>query len=225
MSNERDQVLTACQALGAHGLGGVIGGHVSVRVPGKQEYWTNVLDKCFEEIELEDVVKLDFDGNQLAGDRKISPGIGFHHGIYKLRQDVHSVVHTHGFWVTAQSAFARAPKMWHNLCTYFWEKTAIAPDDTIEAIAPALRQTDVAIIIPWHGAITVGSDVGEAAALHATFAYAAQLDVTLSATQAEPMPVAQCAHVRALIEQADYLTLTWELMKRKVERQHRGALV
>ena len=65
MSNERDQVLTACQALGAHGLGGVIGGHVSVRVPGKQEYWTNVLDKCFEEIELEDVVKLDFDGNQL----------------------------------------------------------------------------------------------------------------------------------------------------------------
>jgi L-fuculose-phosphate aldolase len=88
-----------------------------------------------------------------------------------------------------------------------------------------LRQTDVAIIIPWHGAITVGSDVGEAAALHATFAYAAQLDVTLSATQAEPMPVAQCAHVRALIEQADYLTLTWELMKRKVERQHRGALV
>lgn len=115
--------------------------------------------------------------------------------------------------------------MWHNLCTYFWEKTAIAPDDTIEAIAPALRQTDVAIIIPWHGAITVGSDVGEAVALHATFAYAAQLDVTLSATQAEPMPVAQCAHVRALIEQADYLTLTWELMKRKVERQHRGALV
>jgi len=219
MAVQREEVLIACKALGAHGLGGVIGGHVSVRVPGRREYWTNVLDKCFEEMELEDIVALDFEGNQIAGDRTISPGIGFHHGIYKHRPDVNAVVHTHGFWVTAQSAFARPPKMWHNLCTYFWGKTAIAPDDTIEAIAPALRPQDVAIIIPWHGAITVGRDIGDAAALHATFAYASRLDVSLSATSAEPMPESQCAHMRALVEKANYLRLTWELMKRQSEQK------
>jgi L-fuculose-phosphate aldolase len=225
MSQEREDVLIACHALGAHGLGGVIGGHVSIRVPGERAYWTNVLDKTFEETTFEDIVKLDFEGNQIAGDRKISPGIGFHHGIYMHRPDVNAVVHTHGFWVTAQSAFARPPKMWHNLCTYFWKKTAVAPDDTIEAIAPALSKDDVAIIIPWHGAITVGNDIGHAAALHATFDYACKLDVTMGATSAEPMPESQCAHMRSLIEKADYLRLTWNLMKRRVNEANIPSLV
>lgn len=223
----RDDVLEACRALAAYGLGPGIGGHVSIRIPGERAYWTNLLDRSFEEMTIDDIVLLDFEGTVLdgGGGRDVSPGIGFHPGIYSLRDDVGAIVHTHGFWITAQSAFARPPKIWHNLCTYFVGRTAVAPDDDIESIAPALTGTDVAIVIPWHGAITVGRTIGEAAALHVTFDYACRLDVTMANTGAEPMPDDVHARILALVKTADYLDNTWQLMKRKGARAFNGEAV
>lgn len=215
----RHDVLATCRAMGARGYGGVIGGHVSARVPGEDRYWTNVLDRAFEEMTIDDIVLMDFQGNVIDGGRGVSPGIDFHQGIYQRRPDLHAVVHTHGFWVTAQSAFARPPKMWHNLCTYFYQRTAVAPDDSLESIAAAMGDEDVAIIIPWHGAITAGIDLGQAAALHATFEYACRLDVTMAGTGAEPMPEASVLKMRTLVESADYLTLTGELLLRSVDAE------
>ena len=216
-SQLRDDVLAVCRALGARGYGGVIGGHVSARVPGEDRYWTNVLDRAFEEMTTDDIVLMDFDGNVVDGGRGVSPGIDFHQGIYQRRPDLQAVVHTHGFWITAQSAFARPPLMWHNLCTYFYGRTAVAPDDSLESIAAAMGDDDVAIVIPWHGAITAGRDLGEATALHATFEYASRLDVTLAGTGAEPMPEESCLKMRALVESANYLELTYDLILRGAE--------
>lgn len=210
-----EQVLEACLALAAYGLGSGIGGHVSIRVPGERRYVTNLLDKPFETMDLDDMVELDFEGNVLSSNRQVSPGIGFHPGIYELRPDVNAVVHTHGFWVTAQSAFNRPPKIWHNLATFFHGRTAVSPTDEIAHIAPSLRPGDVAIVIPWHGAITIGSSIGEACALHHTWDYVARLDVTLDPTSAEPMPEENVAGIKALVAKANYLDHTWEMMRRK----------
>jgi L-fuculose-phosphate aldolase len=192
----------------------VIGGHVSARVPGEELYWTNVLDRAFEEMTIDDIVLMNFAGEVVDASRAISPGIDFHRGIYQRRADINAVVHTHAFWITAQSAFNRPPKMWHNLSTYFYRRTAVAPDDTLASISAALGDDDNAIVIPWHGAITVGVDLAEAAALHATFEYAARLDVAMAPTGASPMPEESCLKMRALVESADYLRLTYELLVR-----------
>lgn len=216
----RSQVLEACHALAAYELGPGIGGHVSMRVPGEERYWVNVLDRCFEEMTSDDIVLMDFDGTVIEAGRTISPGIGFHPGIYRIRPDVGAIVHTHGYWVTAQSAFARPPQSWHNLSTYFQGRTAVAPDDDIESIAPALGSDDIAIVIPWHGAITVDAELGIAAALHVTFDYACKLDVTLSDSSATPMPDDHLQHIRQLLGTANYLELTWDLMRRKAARAH-----
>ena len=224
-AEQRREVLEACHGLAAYGLGSGIGGHVSVRVPGEDLYWVNVLDRSFEEMTLDDIVLLDFEGNVIEAGRTISPGIGFHPGIYRLRQEAGAVVHTHGYWVTAQSAFNRPPRAWHNLATYFHERTAVAPDDDIESIAPALGDDDIAIVIPWHGAITIGRDVGEAAALHVTFDYVCRLDVTLASSSAEPMPDEHGRAIQKLLGKANYLELTWDLMRRKAARAHDGKVV
>ena len=223
--DQQRQVLEACHGLAAYGLGSGIGGHVSVRVPGEERYWTNVLDRSFEEMAAGDIVLMDFEGNVLDADRTISPGIGFHPGIYRLRADAGAVVHTHGYWVTAQSAFNRPPRAWHNLATYFHGRTAVAPDDDIDSIAPALGESDIAIVIPWHGAITIGADVGDAAALHVTFDYACRLDVTLTGSPADPMPDEHGRAVQRLLGEANYLELTWDLMRRKAARAHNGDVV
>ncbi|MBF6620353.1 MAG: class II aldolase/adducin family protein [Patulibacter sp.] len=225
-SPEQELALQACRGLAAYGLGPAIGGHVSIRVPGKEQYWTNKLNKTFEEMQLEDIVLLDFEGNAVDPDVVVSPGIGFHHGIYKLRPDVNAIVHTHGYWVTAQSAFGREPRMLHNMSTYFHNRTAIAPDDEIDAIAPAMKDDDIAIIIPWHGAITMGKSIGDAAALHVTFDYCCRLDVELAGAKDVPtMPEDHAVAVQKLLGKAAYLDLTWDLIVRKGERCYDGEVV
>lgn len=220
----RMQVLEACHALAAYDLGPGIGGHVSVRVPGQEAYWVNALDRAFGEMTVDDIVLLDFDNNVLKADRTVSVGIGFHPGIYRLRPDVGAIVHTHGYWVTAQSAYARPPQPWHNLSTYFHDRTAVAPDDEIEAIAPAMKDGDIAIIIPWHGAITIGDDIGSAAARHVTFDYACRLDVTLSDTSAKPMPDDHLRQIKKLLTKTNYHELTWDLMRRRAARATTAAV-
>lgn len=212
----RDATLEAAIALAAHGMGTGIGGHVSMRVPGTDRYWTNILDRTFEEMTEEDIVLLEADGTPVSADRPISPAISFHGGIYSLRPDVNGIVHSHGYWMTAQSAYGRPPKMWHNLSTFFYERTAISPGEDFDSIAPALGPRDVAIVMPWHGAITLGPTIGDAAALHVTFDYACRLDLDLSGSSAPEMPEAECLSMRRILEEeADYLSLTWELMRRK----------
>lgn len=49
--------------LAAYGLGPGIGGHVSVRVPGKRQFHINAFDRSFEEMRQQDIALLDFDGH------------------------------------------------------------------------------------------------------------------------------------------------------------------
>jgi ribulose-5-phosphate 4-epimerase/fuculose-1-phosphate aldolase len=109
----------------------------------------------------------------------------------------------------------------HNMATYFRGRTALAPDDEIKSIAPAMKDGDVCIIIPWHGSITMGADIAEAAALHSTLDYVARLDVQ-SPADAPEMPEDHALAVEALLEKADYLNLTWELLQRKAARAYDG---
>ncbi len=208
------QVLETVHGLAAYGLGPNIGGHVSVRVPGKRQFHINAFDRSFEEMRLQDIALLDFDGRVLECDSMVSLGQTFHHGIYQQREDVNAIVHTHGFWLTAQTAFGRPVRNLHNLCTYFDGRTCVSPDDDFASIGPALRSDDVAIIIPWHGAITVGKDLARAASLHVTLDYAARLDVTLPA-HTPVMPPEMCAHVKSVLARANYLDVTWDLIRRK----------
>lgn len=211
------QVLEACKGLAAYGLGEGIGGHVSVKYPDEPYFYMNVLERTFEEMQLEDVILLDFDGKPVNSNRSPSPGVDFHHGIYKQRPDVQSVVHSHGFWITAQAAFARPPRIFHNVSAVFYERTAISPNDDFLSIAQALSEDDIAIVIPWHGAITIGRSLGEAVARHVVFDYTAQMDVTLP-PHTPTMPHNQCADLRALVEGAGYYEETWKLVQRKASR-------
>jgi L-fuculose-phosphate aldolase len=220
----QSQVLEAIHGLAAYGLGSGIGGHVSVRVPGQSLFYINAFDKTFEEMQLRDIALLNFDGDVVECDTRVSPGLTFHHGIYKQRQDVQAIVHTHGFWITSQSAFGRPPRNLHNLCTYFNGRTCVSPSDDFTAIGPSLKDHDLAIVIPWHGAITIASTLGDAAALHVTLDYACRLDVTLPG-DTPVMPEGLVHEMQVILGKANYLDLTWNLIRRKGSDFHNGSRV
>ena len=211
-------LVVACRALAARGCDTGIGGHVSARDPESDEFWINNFDCTLGEVTINDVVKLDHKGKNLTNDRVISQGWEFHAGIYKQRPDVNSIVHTHGFWVTALASLQRPLRMRHNLCTLFYEDQVMSPDDSFDSIARAIGLAST-IIIPWHGAITVARSIGRAAALQATLEDMAKLDVTLDQSAARELPEAARLPLRKLIdEEACYLEKTWELMTREADR-------
>jgi len=195
-------------------MGSLIGGHVSIRVPGEDAYYCNAFDRAMSEVTPDDILKVAFDGRVLTPGRYVSQGLTFHSGIYQLRPDVNCVTHTHGVWITAQAGLARPPLMWHNLATYFKDDCAMCEDDTFEAIAPALGDKST-ILIPWHGAITVGDTVSRSVGLHHTLEFVARLDVQLAGTGASPMPEEMIPNIRETVLRANYLEETWKLVQRR----------
>lgn len=210
-----DDVVTACRGLAAYGCGSGIGGHVSVRCPGGEGFFINAFDRTLGEMTSADILKLDFAGRLIGEPRVVSLGWEFHAGIYGMREDVDAIVHSHGFWVTSLASLARPLKMRHNLCTLFHEDMVMSPDDRFENIGPALG-TASTILIPWHGAITVGRSLPRAAALHVTLEEMARLDITVSPLDPPEIPEDARLGLRKLVdESAGYLEQTWELMRRK----------
>jgi L-fuculose-phosphate aldolase len=212
----RRQLVHACRGLGAFGMGDLVGGgHISARLPGADACISHVFDRALTEITPDDVVKVSFDGTVSSPGRQASAGLSFHKSIYEHRPDVNAVVHAHAPWITAQSAFGRAPRMWNNHATLFAARDcAISPDGLLESIAPALRDKST-VIIPWHGAVTVGADIEIAAALHLLLEWVCRLDVMLSGTPASPMPDESVAEMRGLLDKVPLLEETWSLIERR----------
>ncbi len=214
--NTKEEIVIACQALGLRGCGSGIGGHVSIRVPGEEALWINVFDRTLSEITIDDVLLIDFDGNVIEGNREVSVGHEFHPGIYRVRKDVNSIVHTHGPWGTALAGLARPLKIRANLACFFHNDQALSPDDSFASIGPVIGNANT-VIIPWHGCITVGTTIARATALHSTFEDMARLDVLLEPSDPPEIPVEWRDHLRELVDtRAGYLEQTWELMKRQV---------
>src|SRR5947199_4746600 len=75
-------------------------GNISIRLNEKEILCTpTMVSKGF--MKPEDVCKVDYDGNQLAGTRKRSSEILLHLAVYKNRPDVNGVVHCHPPHATA----------------------------------------------------------------------------------------------------------------------------
>jgi L-fuculose-phosphate aldolase len=212
----KEKLVIASQALGLRGCGTGIGGHVSIRVPGEEALWINAFDRTLSEITIDDVLMIDFKGNIIEGGREVSVGYAFHPGIYKVREDVNSIVHTHGPWGTALGGLARPLKIRANLACFFHNDQALSPDDSFSSIGPVIGEANT-VIIPWHGCITVGTTIGRATALHATLEDMARLDVLLEPSGAPEIPLEWRDRIKDLVDnKAGYLEQTWELMKRQV---------
>jgi len=80
------------------------GGNISCRVPGENAILIKGSGSAFRDMTVDDVVKIDLDGNHLEGEGKKSKEWRFHAGIYKERPDVNVVIHVHPPYSTAISA-------------------------------------------------------------------------------------------------------------------------
>lgn len=78
-------------------------GNISCRVPGENTIAITPTGMSYDTLIPEDIVILDLEGNQISGSRKPSIEVPLHLAIYKAREDIHAIVHTHSAYATAMA--------------------------------------------------------------------------------------------------------------------------
>src|ERR1700756_2325434 len=113
----------------------------------------------------EDVCKVDYDGNQLAGKRKRTSEVLLHLVFYKQRPDVHAVVHCHPPHATAFAvAHEPIPKCVLPEVEVFLGEVPVAEYETpgttkfAETIAPYVKDCNT-ILLANHGTVSWGTTV------------------------------------------------------------------
>jgi len=151
------------------GLVSAIGGNVSARFPGKEEFWITPSGIFKGNLRSEDLVKVDLDGNVLEGSVKPSIEWPVHATIYKLRSDVNAVIHAHNPITTGLAMGGIPPKMITIEAVVFLRKVPVinfalpGTDKLAEEVAKAVKETTVkALVLQNHGVIGLGRNLVEA---------------------------------------------------------------
>jgi ribulose-5-phosphate 4-epimerase/fuculose-1-phosphate aldolase len=173
MDDPIDTVVKASAALAAAGLSDMVWGHASVRDPDSRGVWMKASGWAFEEIDHDKVVLVDSAGTVLSGAGQRHLEFHIHTAILAARSDVHCVVHTHAATVNAFASLGRdlhpishdgVPFAYPQLPRFTKTGALIATPELGRTLATALGDAN-AILIPNHGAVTVGPDAATAVML------------------------------------------------------------
>ena len=173
-------------------------GHPSYRIPGTNHLY--VLGHIHEEgrtlfdTSAEDIITVDLDGNLVEGDHNPPGEIYIHTEIYKARDDINSVLHTHSP-VTMALGIAGIPvkAVWLNAVVFgqgvpiFESACQIDTQENGQKLAAVLGN-HMAVMLKGHGAATVGLSIE----------HACSIALNLEKTAKLMLMASQCGQVQAL---------------------------
>jgi len=158
-------------------------GNISVRLPDGNVLATpTAISKGY--MSEEDLVVVDAEGNKLEGERKASSEIAMHLLIYKLRPDIHAVVHAHPPCATGYAAAgvpltkALISEVVLSLgCIPLAKYGTPGTPELTQAIRPYIPHYD-ALLLANHGVVTYGADIYQAHGKMETVEHFARISLT-----------------------------------------------
>ncbi|MEW6671889.1 MAG: class II aldolase/adducin family protein [Thermodesulfobacteriota bacterium] len=174
----------ACKILVMTGHGNLTMGHITARRPGDDFLHMNPHDLGLEEMTPEDMILIDFEGNQLAGAGRKHSEFPIHTEIYKKNPHIHCVIHTHPFYCIALSAAG------HTIQTISHEGSLFSNIPVFKETTLLIRSVELggkvagalgghrALLMQNHGVVVAGTSVEEATVYAALLERAAKLQVT-----------------------------------------------
>jgi L-fuculose-phosphate aldolase len=166
----KEKVAFACKILVVQGLADFLG-HVSCKIPGTESVLISPRATDLAGIRKEDILTVNLKGDVVEGDGKPPSELPIHLSIYRLRQDVGSVIHTHPKFATLFSIVEEPIVPVHHLGVPFIDGVPLFDDyglidDTAmaERLAMALGNKK-AVLLKNHGIVVVGRTVEEACIL------------------------------------------------------------
>lgn len=165
----RDEVILTCRALTTRGLTHGKSGNVSVR-RDSQHFFVSPSGILYDALRVDDVPLVDLSGRWYGRCRPSSEW-RFHRDIFRAREDVGAVVHTHSLHATALACHGRGiPSFHYMVAVAGGDDIRCAPYHTFgsqelsDAALFALKDRK-ACLLANHGVIAVGADLGAALAL------------------------------------------------------------
>lgn len=194
----KEKLVLAHKIMAAAGVLQMNLGHASVRLPETNRVLIlghlHDVGKVFETATVDDLSVMDLEGNHLEGDLE-PPGERYiHSGIYRLRPDVHAVVHAHPFSAVACTIAGQDIFPVGHWGTVFAPKVPVYPSsEQIESqemgedIAEVMGNSS-AVMLSHHGAATSGKFLEQAVAVMLSLEHAAKL-IAEACKMGTPIPL------------------------------------
>jgi len=162
------QVALMCRMLFKEGWNDHIAGHITFQ-QSDGTILTNPWELAWDEISASDIVSIDGEGTIVDGEWNITPAIGLHLQLHKLRPDVRVVIHNHPHWSSIWSNLHRVPPVYDQtaahcgveLPLYNEYQGTLEDEDKNQAAARALGNARWALLAN-HGSLVVGKDLRQA---------------------------------------------------------------
>jgi L-fuculose-phosphate aldolase len=225
----KQKLIIAGKVLVAEGQDDFTRGHISMRVPGNPKlFFMKPHSMGLDEITAKNILTIDLEGNVVAGTARRHSEVYIHSEIFKVRQDVNCVIHTHPPYAVAFSATGHAMKGYSQPGAMFCGEVG-AYTDTITLIrshamgagvAKALG-TGRAALLKNHGVVVVGRNIEEAVVSIIMLEEAARIQLIAEASGelAPEFPPDDIAKFKREIGQPEQFAINFDYLARRVKRR------
>ncbi len=166
LEEAREAVRSAAIAMATSGLATGSSGNVSLRLADRVLITASGIP--YTDLEVDQVIEIDMEGNQLSGSGKPSSEWRMHVAIYRHRNDVSAIVHTHSPMATAAAIVLPVLPILHDEGKIlFGDDIPVSvhcspgSSELARAVAEALGDGRGALISK-HGVVGVGASLAEA---------------------------------------------------------------
>jgi len=181
-----EKVALACNILAMGGHGDFAAGHVTGREPGQNYLHMKSRGFGLDEIRAEDILVIDFDGNQVAGSANRHSEYPIHTEIYKMYPETNCVIHTHPFFSVIAGSTGEKIQPISNVGAFFAdipvfsETTQLISTPELGKSVAACLNGHMALLLRNHGVVVRGRSIEEATVLAILLEKAAKFHVIAS---------------------------------------------
>jgi ribulose-5-phosphate 4-epimerase/fuculose-1-phosphate aldolase len=173
----KEQILQWCHWLNEHGFFGTklgSGGNISCKIENEEKIAVTPSSLPYKDMAVSDVCIVDYNQSVIEG-KKPTMELSMHLAIYKERNDVSAVVHTHQIYASILSTMnidKPIPAMFDEIAFAIGDEVVFVPyalsgtPELAANVAAAVTNKCKCYIIKNHGAIALGKNL-EQACLHA----------------------------------------------------------
>jgi ribulose-5-phosphate 4-epimerase/fuculose-1-phosphate aldolase len=225
--SEQAQVALMCRMLFREGWNEHIAGHITYRL-SNGTMLTNPWELAWDEVTASDILTLDESGAIIAGEWNVTPAVGLHVQLHKLRPDVNVIIHNHARWSGLWANMHRVPPVYDQAGAYVdgplplyneYDGTFEDEDKSLAA-AKALGGAKWALLAN-HGSLVVGKDLRQAHLRVVTLEWRSQRAYELEQVGGG-VPLTDEQIVEIALPDAHGFPFLWEAMARRELREDPG---
>lgn len=181
-ADRRDEIIEYGRKMVAKNLTAGTGGNLSIYDREKNMMAITPSGIPYEEMNSEDIVVTDLNGDIVEGERKPSSELSLHRRVYEKRDDIDAVVHTHSTFATVISCLGEELPPVHYMiaaaggsCVPLAEYARYGTVDLAENAVSSLGEEYRAVLLANHGLLAAGGSLKAAFEVAETIEFVAEL--------------------------------------------------